>query len=58
MLLKWKRILFVVSGLLAIVISIVWLSGGFEKKINIMLSMKFINKRSYKILLYIFFLKY
>ncbi len=35
MLLKWKRILFVVSSLLAIVISIVWLSGGFEKKINI-----------------------
>ena len=32
---KWKRMLVVVVGLLAIVISIVWLSGGFEKKIHI-----------------------
>lgn len=34
MLIKWKRLFSVAGGMLAIVISIVWLSGGFETKIN------------------------
>ncbi len=35
MLHKWKRLISVIVGLLAITMSIIWLSGGFETKINI-----------------------
>lgn len=34
MLFKWKRLFSVAGGMIAIVISIVWLSGGFETKID------------------------